>query len=299
MNTGKMMIKTSSDLTLFRRPAHPSDLKAEAEAHFERNRPAIEAMAKMVSRFKAGEPIYVKINEGTRAGSIARVHRKALVLHTLPLDGIGTGAIKSKANIINSYVSDDFPNVVAKIGWEADILASFVGSRGGRSPIFWVGFLEMLEFQCYHSALYEFDGRKPVRTNYSDLNNLEVLLDYEGPTKFVFTRAESKSAEEKEEERRAKVNELAFTPIDKFGNELAVGDMFIFARSDELLFLKLKKVSQHGFIVGTDLITKREVSLQAKASIAATKGSIKNAALAKFSKDEILSQKLMMEKLKR
>ncbi len=257
--------------------------------------PAIEAMNKLVALYHAGNQIYVKITTGARAGSIARLNPGRVKLKTVSDKQVSDDETRGgfSIQVLSTYSDPSRPNLIAKAYRRTDSLF------GSRMTQVCVGFKELIEIERSSDLPYfDFDGRNSVKANYDDVGYMEILPDYTGPTVFVFNRATSKSAADKAAEKKAKLSEMAYTPIDMFGNKLAAGDLFIYSRRDELIIAKLLRVSASGYIVGKLIVEGREVSLQGEYSIGQTKNNRVNRALMKFDKNEILSQKLMMEKLK-
>jgi len=257
----------------------------------------IDQMEKLVQLYKADQPIYARINSGARAGSIARIARSSISLVKVP-----SGDPSGYRQIIKEGTLQTDPRIrikVMKDGHSIDNI--FFGSD---HTYLWIGLNEYLKFargQDHHYSggilIYEFDGRKPVKTSFTDQSGLELLPDYQGPTVFEFARKDPVSAAEKA--RLAKENALAFTPIDRFGHELQVGDMFIYGKANDLIFGKLIKVSEKGIITCRDFMSNKETRLMAEDTVRCLKHGLRISALMRFDKDEVLSQKLMVEKLKR
>jgi len=243
----------------------------------------IQGMAKMVEDFKAGRPIYAKIHSGARAGSIAKIERDCLQLRNI------SSVPKGPAyNIIRQGTLPTDPNIF--------IRESKSGFMGIREPnLLEIYMMEWIEQDGSKTLRYEFDGRKPVATNWGDQAGLEILPNHVGPTVYLFAKKPPKT----EEEKAKKVDLLPCVPLDMFGNELAIGDMFIYSRRDELVIARLKRTHTSGFITAETILDKKEVRLQGEVSSHATKTGQHNPALMKFDKNEVLSTKLMMEKLKR
>lgn len=255
----------------------------------------IQHMAKLVELHKAGQPVYGKIHNGARAGSIVRLSPSCITLRSASY-AASKYAGRSKIQVVEGH-----PELTMVVQSEEDILSALLGSgalaRRSELVRFHLTMTEWLDFGGVCNIVYEFDGRKPVKTAFKDQDGFEFLPDYTGPTEFVFTKAVSKSAEEKKAEALA--NLLPLVPKDMFGHELAVGDMFIYARRDELVIARLVKTNEYGYITAETLIGKKEVRLQGDVSATATKSGANNPALMKFDKNEVLSTKLMVEKLKR
>lgn len=255
----------------------------------------IDGMEKLVAQYKAGQPIYGYIRAGSRRKSIVRIANKCITLKHASTKAVagygrhlmlqGPSAADPRLFVKYTIIHDTmFGGPVPKIT-----------AIGQRDQITTVYLTEFLEFNLGELE-YEFDGRKSIKSNFKDQVDFQLLPGYQGPTDYQFAKAVSLTAEQKK--AAAMANLLAHTPIDMFGNELAVGDMFAFSRRDELLFCRLVKVTDSGFIVGDDIMTKKQHRLQGETSASATKAGERNPALMKFVKDEVLSVKLMTEKLK-
>ncbi len=259
----------------------------------------IDAMEKITEAFKRGDPVFGRINTGAREGSIVRIAPSSITL------SYGAHAKSCGYNrvVVREGPSQDDPRVWCRIEemGEDRVLAGL--GLGGLARINHSGAqfltLYMTEYLAFNTSnlVYEFDGRKPVKSNVGDQQGFEFLPDYTGPTVFMFTKAASKSPEEKRAE--AEANKLAIVPLDMFGNKLGIGDMFIYARNSYLVIGRLKRTTAAGYIIADTILDKKEVSLQGEASREAMLRGQNNPALLRFSKDEVLSTTLMMEKLKR
>lgn len=245
----------------------------------------IDGMTKMLASYKAGQPIYARITNGARAGSIARIVSKRFTVNrfkglksTYSEKITQTGTVTGHPDLWVCFSEDPYR------------------SYGHRHQMR-MGMTEWLELPWVEGEMFEFDGRKTVKANYSDWNSLVFLPDHTGPTEYVFTRATNMSAEQKA--AAALAANYCHTPLDMFGNEVALGDMIIYARVGELVIGRLTKVSENGFMIVETILDKRELRLQGSESSDCIVKRKNNPAVMKFDKNEVLSQKLMMEKLKR
>jgi len=245
----------------------------------------VQGMIKLVAAYKARQPIYVQIHNGARAGSIAKISHKCLRLNTpvvMSPDQI--------TKIIQQGVLTSDPHIFIR-----ETNNNFYGIREPNKLL--ICMAEWVMLNTGVDIQYEFDGRKPITTNWNDQQGLEVLPDYQGPTVYQFARKESKSKAEKDAEKAAQA--YSHVPLDMFGNEVAIGDMIIYARSGELVIGRLMKVSPSAYLSVETIMDKKTVSLQGTESIDSILNKRNNPALMKFNKNENLSQKLMVEKLKR
>ena len=259
----------------------------------------IDAMEKITEAFKRGDPVFGRINTGAREGSIVRIAPSCITL------SYGTHAKSCGYNRVTKQQgpSQDDPRVWCRIevmGQDRILaglgLGNLANTHNTGAEFLTLYMTEYLDFDT-SNLVYEFDGRKPVKSTYGDQQGFEFLPDYAGPTVFMFTKAAGKSPEQKRAEAAA--NLLPIVPLDMFGNKLAIGDMFIYSRRDHLVIGRLKRTTPSGYIVADTILDKKEVSLQGESSREAMLRGQNNAALLRFSKDEVLSTTLMMEKLKR
>jgi len=262
-----------------------------------RRRVIIDQMEKLVKLYKANQPIYARIHSGARAGSIVRIARSSISLAKVKS---GDPSPFGGRQAIQEGMLQSDPRILVKILKDDNAFDTFM--LGTYRTYLWVGFHEYLKFargQDHHYnggiLFYEFDGRKPVKTSFTDQSGLELLPDYQGPTVFEFARKDPVSAAEK----AMRVKALNFTPIDRFGHKLKVDDLFIYGKPNDLVFGRLVRVSEKGVISCKDFMTGAEVALMAEDTKRCVKKGLPISALMRFEKDEVLSQKLMVEKLKR
>lgn len=245
----------------------------------------IDGMKKMLAAYQAGQPIYARITSGARAGSITRI-----VSSRFALKGFTGLSSTYSERIIQTGTVKDRPDIWAC--FSEDQYRSF-----GHRKQLRMGMVKWLDLPYTEYEMFEFDGRKTVKANYSDWESLEFLPDHAGSTEFVFTRAAQMTAAQKQ--AAAQSANYCHTPIDMFGKEIALGDMIIYARAGELVIGRLTKVTDSGYMVVETILDKRELRLQGSESSDCIVNRKINPAVMKFERDEVLSQKLMMEKLKR
>lgn len=260
-------------------------------------RKAIDVMAKVVALAEAGKPLFVKINNGAREGSIARLDPSCYEIRTPSFED---KHMRSNLSLVKRFlVPDDHRLTITIMKNKGDAFDHFIQSNGQSWFEIHCQHSKVVAVNLYSDKVFAFDDKKSVRCNWNDMVDLEWLPDYEGPTVSQFTRKANVSKEEKARIEREKRNEIAYTPIDKFGYKLGAGDMFVYGKADDLVLGILVKVTDSAVMVYKPILGGDEKRIMGTYTIESLKKGERIQALMRFEKDEVLSQKLMVEKLKR
>ena len=228
---------------------------------------ALISMAETLKdRHRQGLPIFVRINTGARAGSIAKID-PAFINTNIPI---------SFNHKTPQLFSDNTIVAVLTTGYDLRINCQLVVK-------------DAIRVKLYQDLTYVFDDRS-VKTNFKDQEDLEFLPFYDGPTVFCFTK-------KPKSESKPDGPPFAHEPIDTFGHKLAIGDMFIHGRSNDLVFGILEGVTPAGVLIYRSLYGKSGQRLASSDLLSCVKAGQASRSLMKFTKGEVLSERLMMEKL--
>jgi len=256
-----------------------ADLAAIFESTLAARKDQVAALLDLARQYLRQEPIYVRIEDGARKGSIAKLSREHLALkRKVPVDQHYTGR-----KVISSGESEDGLTAwYLESGWGSNVMTIHVARS--------------LELSGHEGSFTWDDRPKSVMAQYNELHGMTVLPGYKGPTVYQFQRAPSLTKAEKA--ALAAANAIAIHPLDMFGQKLNMDDMFIYARRDELVIARLKKVSESGYITAQTILDSKMVKLQGQEAVRCIREKKPVMSLMRFERDENLSQKLMVEKLR-
>lgn len=220
-------------------------------------------------------PVYVRFTDGPRKDSIVKIN------HTYFRKNTRVGLKTS-----DQFISEPLLSKHKNFYFKAYTSAKWMVETTYQFDIIFGRGLANNEV----NPVVSYDDGKTHSINYSDYERMEILPGYVGPTHYSYVK-------------KAKVDNpveptIAHVPIDLWGNELCEGDLFIYARRDELVVAKLTKVTKHGFIHGETVMDNKPVMLRGETSIYHTLRGEKNPVLMKIDPDNTMQNKLLIEKLK-
>ena len=263
---------------LFERPLEhtlhrpgPCDVQAIVDNAYKKYAGQIAGAVLLKERYAKGLPIFVRINSGARTGSIARID-PAFIDTTNP-----------------AYLYYNMPDLFTDNTLIAIVFGNGNHIKTHLNFSYMIVVKDAIRLKLNEKFVYIFD-EKTVKTNFKDQEGLEFLPLYDGPTVSCYT-AKPKGAP------KVEGPPFAHEPIDTFGHTLAIGDMFIHGRSNDLIFGYLEGVTPAGTLIYRSLFGKSGQRLQSSDLVACVRGGQPSRSLMKFSKGEVLSTRLMMEKL--
>lgn len=215
--------------------------------------------------------IFAKIHDGCRAGSIVRVD-------------------VNQWKISNTSAWQD-PGYLACWPINKFVTAKLVNDRPtGKKLNFQIpyDFTTNIAWNARYQA--KFDGRKSVSLSYDEHMSLEFLFDYQGPTVYCYSRTERTP-----EELAAMRDPAQHKVFDQLGDEIQLGDLFLYGGANTLLIGKLIKVTEQGSLAYTAFIGGGSGRISTEMVRRQVKNGENVTCLLKYSKD--LGDRLMLFKL--
>jgi hypothetical protein len=250
-----------------RRQVLEDAMKASRDHHL----PDIEIMAAMVLLYRQHKPLWVKVTEGARAGTIARMDR----------DMVAYNVWQEPKTWNSSYL--DFNRM-----YDDKLIVEY--HMKDFSPYATVHAPAWIAFDQMRNAVLKFDDRKPINIDYATTMSLEFLPEYQGPSVYEFTRVVKSK-----EELVAEKNPYKFPVIDQLGHQINQDDMFIYGTANYLIIGQLKRVSDSGVITYKPWDGTKESKIMSASVLQAVKEGKSCAALMLF--DKKLMDRMMMFKL--
>jgi hypothetical protein len=225
----------------------------------------------LTNLIRNGGEFYAKIHDGCRAGSIVKVKSNQFnIASTKHWHG---GSVIHKAQITK---------LITAI-LERDYISGF-------KLTFQIPYL--LCPNNYYKSRFKvsFDDGKTVGLSHDEQQSLEHLSGYVGPTVSCFTRTERTP-----EERAAMREPAQHKVFDQLGDEIQLGDLFLYGGANTLLIGKLVKVTEQGSLSYTSFVGGDTGRISTELVRKQVKKGEKVPCLLKYSKD--LGERLMLFKL--
>ena len=263
----KRRIEYDGVIETVKAPIYDRDVPQVMHDLAKKHQVVVSAYATLIGLISGDKPVYMKVNSGAREGSIVRVNGRALA-SKLTRPGVRTSELKRKELINGALVTHES-------GWnQRDEIRI-------RFPIY---------FDSNDRLKVDFDDRKSVTLDYSAMASVTFLPYYNGPTVFAF----SKTMRSDEEKAQAKLKQH-HKVLDRLGHEIKLGDLFLYASSEELYLGKLVKVGATGALAYTPYDSKDTRRLMGGAMMEAIKKGKHCPNLLLF--DAKLGDRFMMAKL--